>query len=346
MHAYYVLRHKRGMLDIPPATFKEQQNYYSDIMKLPVIILTTLCALSSLCGALDLSAVNTSLTRDQADSLFKSAYRYTVLEDLSVRREWSDAQHTLKLDFEISKDSLVMAELDYAKPVDRELASKDADAIAGMSVGKWQRAKAEQGKVIGLESCYFARTEDNRFFFIEVDKDKKATCLIYFASSPRVNRRELEAASTDSYSAMGTSSTSEAAKVVNEDEEFRLAQFVKNNKKTTRRGSNSAASSRASSAPSKEAGLAATRPAQQAATTGVTSDSQTVQSATAEVQKSDAPAAAAPAALKETGFVVDLKLVCIIGGVIIVLLVVMLMMRPKPTVVYKRSTPKRVSRLR
>ncbi len=306
-------------------------------MKLLSAFLLTLCAMSSLCGAMDLSKLQTGLTRRDADNLYDKAYQYAVLDDISVRREWVDEQHRVLLDFEVAKDSLVMAEIHYNTPKDIDAVVEDAAALNGSKLSKWQRAKDEQAKSIGLGSCYYSRTADNRFFFIEAGKNKKASCLIYFSTSPRVNRRALTEASTQAFTAMGTNVAGDAAKVLNDDEEARLQDFLKRTHQARVGGKSEDSTASVAVAPNKSSSkVRVTAPA----------GNQTIKIAPSAAQEVAAAADAAeekPAATKAgktLGFnITEEQMYYIIGGVIGLLILIM-MLKPKAPQVRKMSKPK------
>lgn len=283
---------------------------------------------------MDLAKIDTTLTRRQADSLYEKAYQYRILSDMSVRREWVDEQHRLLLDFEIAKDSLLMAEVHYTTPVDIESAVEDAKTLNGGNLSKWQRAKDEQAKSIGLGSCYYSRTKDNRFFFIEADKNKKASCMIYFASSPRVNRRALEEANTESFTAMGTNATADAAKVLSEDEEARLLAFLKRTHQsrivdTTTSTPSVAVAPRAGSSKVNVGPVASTTPA-----------ASPTQDTVAAADQPEAAEAEATKAGKTLGFnITEEQMYYILGGVIALIILIM-MLKPKAPQVRKMSKPK------
>ncbi|MFI3243117.1 MAG: hypothetical protein R3Y56_02550 [Akkermansia sp.] len=303
-------------------------------MKSLSLLLVSLCALPTICGAMDLAKIDTTLTRRQADSLYEKAYQYRILSDMSVRREWVDEQHRLLLDFEIAKDSLLMAEVHYTTPVDIESAVEDAKTLNGGNLSKWQRAKDEQAKSIGLGSCYYSRTKDNRFFFIEADKNKKASCMIYFASSPRVNRRALEEANTESFTAMGTNATADAAKVLSEDEEARLLAFLKRTHQsrivdTTTSTPSVAVAPRAGSSKVNVGPVASTTPA-----------ASPTQDTVAAADQPEAAEAEATKAGKTLGFnITEEQMYYILGGVIALIILIM-MLKPKAPQVRKMSKPK------
>ncbi len=284
---------------------------------------------------MDLSKIQTGLTRKQADNIYEKAYQYTVLKDMSVRREWVDEQHRLLLDFEVAKDSLVNAEIHYTQPVDIEKAVEDAAALNGSKLSKWQRAKDEQAKSIGLGSCYYARSSDNRFYFIEAGKDKKATCLVYFASSPRVNRRDLEEANTASFTAMGTNVAGDTAQVLNEDEEARLLAFLKRTHQT-RVGGEPRVAVAANTGTSK----VSFKPTQ--STTPAVSDAPA--KAVATNADADETKPEATTGGKTLGFnITEEQMYYILGGVIALILLIMLL-KPKAPEVRKMSKPKAGSR--
>lgn len=287
---------------------------------------------------MDLAKIDTTLTRRQADSLYEKAYQYRILSDMSVRREWVDEQHRLLLDFEIAKDSLLMAEVHYTTPVDIESAVEDAKTLNGGNLSKWQRAKDEQAKSIGLGSCYYSRTKDNRFFFIEADKNKKASCMIYFASSPRVNRRALEEANTESFTAMGTNATADAAKVLSEDEEARLLAFLKRTHQsrivdTTTSTPSVAVAPRAGSSKVNVGPVASTTPA-----------ASPTQDTVAAADQPEAAEAEATKAGKTLGFnITEEQMYYILGGVIALIILIM-MLKPKAPAAQK-ANPSGCSRI-
>lgn len=197
---------------------------------MPKFALTLFCLLllplSSL--GMDLSKFTDSLTRSQADNLFTKDYAYTVLDDISIRREWNKGDQSYILDFLISDEKLTMAEIRYLTPVDSKIAIADANKIAGTKLSGWKKAKTAQSESVGLGNCYYTKSDKGNYYFVEVNKNENAICTIFFSKPPRVNRRALcEAKETSGYSAMGSSSTAGAVTALNEDEYARLNSAAK-----------------------------------------------------------------------------------------------------------------------
>lgn len=218
-----------------------------------------------LCSGLDLGAINTSLTRADSDSLYSEQYEYTVLSDLSIRRVWEDSKHCVCLDFEVAQDQLIMAQLTYKKPVDKKLALADAKAMLpkGAQWGKWKKANPEQTDPLGLNDCFYQKMGDHQYFFIELNDAGKAQCLIYYSTTPRANRRQLEQAQTEAFTAMGSNPNASAALVLHEDEserwEYRQREAQRRNNPSP---ITSAPSTASATKPASTPDLAAARPAQ------------------------------------------------------------------------------------
>ncbi len=316
-------------------------------MKTLSVFLAFACACPLLCGALDLSPISTDITRKQADSLYKKTYQYKVLDDISVRRIWSDPNHTVTLDFEVAKDSLVMAEVQYNKPIELKDAAADAERINGSELGKWQRAKAEQSKSIGLGNCYYIRTDDNRFFFIEVDNDKQATSIIYFSTPPKVNRRELEEAETNSFTAMGTSAKATAAEELYKDEDSRL-EWLEKQLGAPSHKSTAKTPSIVVTTPNSSRRTTSSTASTSSSRTTTTSSAAT---ATQDVAASGTAATGEPLPESVTGgesvgmqFTID-QILYIAAG-IVGLLVLIMLLKPKPEQIKKRSRTLPSRRLR
>lgn len=306
------------------------------------ILLAVGLAAPLLSSGLDLAAVTTSLTRADSDSLYSEKYEYKILSDLSIRRSWEDAQHRVILDFGMSDDQLIMAQLHYKSPVDKTLALEDAKTMLpkGSTLGKWKKAKPDQVESLGLGDCFYQKLDDDSFFFIELNKAGKAQCLIYFSTTPRVNRRSLNEAETEAYTAMGSNPNASAALVLLEDEtarwEYRQQAAAKRNK----------AKQQASAASKKPAGtpIAATRPTQannkQEATRPaplkipITSEPveppKTTETTTTQSQESK----------------LSVEIIAAIAGAVLILIILICMLSPKKVQVRKMSSPSRVRRLR
>lgn len=192
------------------------------IMK-KLLLLLSLLALPLTTLGLDISQLDATLTRTEADATFSKDYDFTVLSDISIRREWNLTDYYLQLDFNISTDKLIMAQIRYKTPINSKIAIADAVKMAGIKLPTWKKAKPAQAKSIGLGDCFYTKTEDNRYFFVEVNGNNNALSTIFFSSAPKVNRRALSEANTQGYSAMGRNVNADAASVLYEDELARLS---------------------------------------------------------------------------------------------------------------------------
>lgn len=294
---------------------------------------------------LDLGAVNTSLTRADADSLYSERYEYSILKDLSIRRVWEDAKHRVSLDFEVANDRLIMAQLYYKSPLDKTLALEDAKAMLpkGLSLGKWKKANAEQTETLGLGDCFYQKLENGSFFFIELNKQGQAECLLYFASTPRLNRRKLAVAETEAYTAMGSNPNASAALVLLEDEaergKYRQKAAEKRNKPSG--GKTSVASNK----PSPTA-----RPIASTSPQKSTSKGHELKPAHINIPLTSEAVEAPKAGKQKGGTTLETKLtlekLAILAGIILVLIVLIYKLSPKKESVRKMSSPSGVRRLR
>lgn len=171
---------------------------------------------------MDLTKLNADLTRDQADKLFTKDYQFSVLEDLSVRREWVKGERFISLDFSTQDEKLCMAEIRYDTPIAPQTAIADANKMAAGQLTSWKKAKTSQAESIGLGNCYYTRTENGCYYFVEVNTNGNAFCTIFFNAPPKTNRRVLLEAKTNARTAMGVSSQALAASELNIDELERL----------------------------------------------------------------------------------------------------------------------------
>ncbi len=165
------------------------------------------CLLAPLNAApLELSDLHLPMTRSEADTALSKDYTYTVLEDMTVRRQWRQGNRVVSVDFSPKAgDKALLIFIDYRSPVTDTVCDRDAAAILGGEVSEWKRLNSKRAQHLGFKAADGLKIEGGRYCFRELDEQGRITRLAYFAGKPEGVRWELNAEEhNDGHTAMGS----------------------------------------------------------------------------------------------------------------------------------------------
>lgn len=135
----------------------------------------------TLASALEVSDLSMGLTRSEADDTLTKNYEYTVMNDLMVRRTWSDdSRRIIKVDFDPKDDSLKSIIVEYKEPVSVKLASKDILSITKAPKISWRKLSSNRADKYGINRARAAKVDGA---YILLDTDDSDKCL-YFILTP------------------------------------------------------------------------------------------------------------------------------------------------------------------
>ncbi len=177
---------------------------------LPILVLTS-CLLAPLnAGALELSDLHLPMSRSEADSSLTKDYSYTVLEDMTVRRQWRLSNRVVTVDFSPRQgDEALLIYIDYRSPVTAAACDRDAAMLLGGSATGWKRLNEKRARHLGMEKAEGLKIEGGRYCFRELDAQGHITRLAYYAGVPKDVRWNLAADEhDDGTTAMGNRSDS------------------------------------------------------------------------------------------------------------------------------------------
>ncbi len=165
------------------------------------------CLVAPLSAApLELSDLHLPMTRSEADTALSKDYTYTVLEDMTVRRQWRLSNRVVSVDFSPKAgDKALLIYIDYRSPVADTVCDRDAAALLGGEVSEWKRLNSKRAQHLGLKKADGLKLEGGRYCFRELDAQERITRLAYFASKPEGVRWQLKAEEhDDGQTAMGS----------------------------------------------------------------------------------------------------------------------------------------------
>lgn len=135
----------------------------------------------TLASALEVSDLSMGLTRSEADDTLTKDYEYTVMNDLMVRRTWSDdSRRIIKVDFDPKDDSLKSIIVEYKEPVSVKFASKDILSITKAHKISWRKLSSNRADKYGINRARAAKVDGA---YILLDTDDSDKCL-YFILTP------------------------------------------------------------------------------------------------------------------------------------------------------------------
>ncbi len=186
--------------------------------------LALVACLSQSILAFDYSDVSPSLARSQADFALSKDYKFTILEDNTVRRTWQTDKGELSLDFDPRSDSLISVQLAYKNPVTLKEAGRDGRALSDTTDIKWRRAVASKVKHLGFSKALYSKLSNGSFIFVDYNSSEKITHLTIFSKSPKKGRRDLKQGDPGGHAtALGVSEGNQRYNSLFADEERRHA---------------------------------------------------------------------------------------------------------------------------
>ncbi len=175
---------------------------------LPFLMVSFSLLVSLSADALELSDLHLPMTREEADATLTKDYSYTVLEDMSVRRQWRLSNRVVSVDFAPKEgDKALLIYIDYRSPVTGVVCDRDVAQLLGSEVEEWQRLNSKRAGKLGMKKAEGVKFDDGRYIFRELDEDNHITRLAYYAGTPKQVRWNLAQDQNDTgVTAMGNRS--------------------------------------------------------------------------------------------------------------------------------------------
>lgn len=163
-----------------------------------------------------------NLTRNDADKALPKNYEWTILEDMTVRREWKKEGVRGVMDFSPRDNKCIYLQISFAGGIPVKEAKETAALLAGDSPLKFRKLKAEKQRVLNMKKSIFSVLNDGSFLFLESGGSGRIARICWFKQQPTDSRADLQEGTTGGKTALGSRGDAGTLTMLRADEQRRM----------------------------------------------------------------------------------------------------------------------------
>lgn len=164
-----------------------------------------------------------NLTRNDADKMLSKNYEWTILEDMTVRREWRKDGVRAVMDFYPRDNSCIYLQFSFAGGIPVKEAKEIASALTGNNDLKFRKLKAEKQHALNMGKSIFSVLQDGSFLFLESGGSKRIARIFWFKQQPAVSRADLQEGTEGGKTALGNRGDAGVLTMLRSDEQRRMS---------------------------------------------------------------------------------------------------------------------------